>query len=101
MTFIRLVNMKKIKALLMVLLLVSIFVPMRPVHADVAPPPAPGLGGLRPLQYQSTEVQMLYERVEMTLNPLPPQSDYGVEDKVDVTAWFVLRNTGSRDEEMK
>lgn len=93
--------MKSAKIALVILLFLSLLIPPQSAHADVAPPPAPGLGGLRPLQYQSTEVQMVYERVEMTLNSLPTEDDYMIEDKIDVTAWFVLRNTGSKDEEMK
>jgi hypothetical protein len=93
--------MKITKILLVVLFAGSLFVPVQPVHADMAPPPAPGLGGLRPFQYQATEVQMIYERVEMTLNPLPDSGDAIVEEKVDVSAWFVLHNTGTKDEEMR
>ncbi|RPJ28207.1 MAG: hypothetical protein EHM33_05275 [Chloroflexi bacterium] len=93
--------MKSAKIALVVLILLNLLIPPQSAHADMAPPPAPGLGGLRPLQYQHTEVQMVYERVEMNLNSIPTGDDYIIEDKVDVTAWFVLHNTGSREEAMK
>lgn len=93
--------MKSAKIILVVLFILGFLTPSQFARADMAPPPAPGLGGLRPLQYQPTEVQMVYERVEMTLNSLPTEDNYRIEDKVDVTAWFVLRNTGSKDEEMR
>jgi len=94
--------MKLLKFVITILVLLSFFIPLQPVRADVAPPPVPGLGGLRPFGYQSTEVQMMYERVEISLEPTPElNDDYSVTELVHVTAWFVLHNTGTKDENMK
>lgn len=94
--------MKLCKSVILTVILVVLIIPVQPVRADIAPPPAPGLGGLRPFTYQSTEVQLVYERVELTLHTLIPPNDYGwVQEQIDATAWFVLHNTGGKDEEMK
>jgi len=94
-------SIKAFSVLGTLVLFISLFIPAHPVRADVAPPPAPGLGGLQPFRYQATEVQMIYERVEMTLNPLSDEGENIIQEKVDVTAWFVLHNTSSQDEEME
>ena len=86
--------MKKVKALLMVLLLVSILVPMQPVHADVAPPSQPS--GSNVVPGEVTMVQMMSERVVIDLRP--PWSD-GID--ADVTASFVMHNQGTIDEQME
>jgi hypothetical protein len=64
-----------------------------PARADIAPPAAPYLGGVEPFEYQDTEVQMLYERVEMDLSDESGQ--------LHVLANFGMLNTGSDDENMQ
>jgi len=96
--------MKRLKPFLLALLLLATFFPNQFAHADMAPPPAPAIGGMRPLQYQSTEVQMVYERVELTIQPKPQNNnpdDATNNEQVNITAWFVLHNTGIKDEEMQ
>lgn len=61
--------MKLRKIVLSGLFIFTIIIPSNSVHADVAPPPAPQLGGLEPFEYQDTNVQMVYERVEMEVQP--------------------------------
>ncbi len=92
--------MRITKILLVVLFAGSLFVPAQPVHADAAPPPAPELGGLQP--FQSTEVQMVYERVEMELESFNPEWDLeSTQNRITVNAYFVMKNTGSVDESMQ
>jgi tetratricopeptide (TPR) repeat protein len=100
--------MKKAARILLILFVTAtILLPTKPARADVAPPPAPGLAGLQPFQYQNTNVQMLYERVEMELLAVTPDDpiynpDYGeTQQKVSVTAWFVMHNQGSKEEKMQ
>ena len=94
--------MKRSKIFLLIcVLLVMLFPTQQPVQADMAPLPAPSLGGLRPVQYQATEVQMVFERVELTIQPKPETDDTQNNEQVDVTAWFVLHNTGAKAEDMK
>jgi hypothetical protein len=72
--------------------------------ADVAPSPITGLGGIEPFQYQHTEVQMIYERVEMELltSRWIPEEKYTTdEDQIKVVAWFVMQNTGNVEEKMQ
>jgi len=59
------VKLRMRKILLAALFVVSLFISVKSAHADVAPPPAPQLGGLEPFEYEETNVQMVYERVEM------------------------------------
>ena len=59
--------MRSAKILLVILFSIGLFVPSFPARADIAPPPAPQLGGLEPFAYQDTNVQMVYERVEMEI----------------------------------
>lgn len=71
--------------------------------ADISPPVAPGIGGLEPFDYQDTQVQMVYERVEMELFTVYEE---GFEDepptyKINVVAWFVMRNQGNQAEQMQ
>lgn len=97
--------MKRSKLFLLMLVLLVILLPIQPVQADMAPLPGPAIGGMRPLQYQPTEVQMVYERVELTIQPklhIGDNPDNGMNNElVDVTAWFVMHNTGTQDEEMQ
>ena len=92
--------MRIAKILLVVLFTGSLFVPAQPVHADIAPPPAPELGGLQ--LFQSTEVQMVYERVEMELESFHPEWDLeSTQNRITVNAYFVMKNTSSVDESMQ
>jgi hypothetical protein len=95
--------MKSAKITFISLLLLSLFIPLQFVHADMAPPPAPELGGLQPFKYQTTNVQMVYERVEMDIQPFTQfDGDYAyLENRVDVTAYFTLHNQGDSPESMQ
>lgn len=93
---------KRFQFSLILFIFFSIFLATSPVKADVAPPPAQGYGGLEPFEYQQTEVQMVYERVEMELKILPQEEgEYSPDYQVDVVAWFVMRNHGSTAESMQ
>ncbi len=95
----------RIAALIVLTSILLAFLPA-PVRADVAPPPIPLVGGLGPFEYQSTNVQMVSERVEM---------EWGAYERLDreypeftiilpgvmVDAWFIMRNTSSQDETMQ
>jgi hypothetical protein len=96
-------NMSRvIRRILLLAILILTLIPLGTVHADVAPPPAPGLGGLAPFEYQKTSVQLVYERVEMELHidPKPEDPDYPV-NFVTVDAWFVMHNQGNIAEQMR
>lgn len=93
--------MRITKILLVVLCVMSVFMPTLSVGADMAPPPAPQLGGLEPFQYQKTNVQMIYERVEIEIQPLIFQNDHFLNDPVTVTAYFTMRNLGDKSESMQ
>jgi hypothetical protein len=90
--------MKLVKRIALVLLFLSLFIPARSAHADIAPPPAPGFGGIK--VFQPTEVEMIYERVEVDINTYPKDGD-STPHEADITAWFVMRNTGKADEQMQ
>lgn len=94
--------MRITKILLVVLFAGSLFVPVQPVHADMAPPPEVELGGLQPPQFQHTEVAMLYERVEMELGVFNDYESRDVtQNRVTVNAYFMMENQGSIDETMQ
>jgi len=94
--------MKSANVALIVVFLLSIFTPPESVHADMAPPPAPGIGGLAPFEYQSTEVQMVFERVEMELKSVSDIIDPTLQtNQIEVTAWFVMHNQGTADESIQ
>jgi hypothetical protein len=95
--------LKSAKFLLVTVFLVSVLFSSHVAHADVAPPPAPQLGGLEPFQYQDTNVQMLYERVEMEIQSLlrPDMDPSYPQSLVDVTAYFTMRNQGNSPETMQ
>src|SRR5678815_2546288 len=94
--------MRSAKVALTILFLFSIFIPPELVHADMAPPPAPGIGGLAPFEYQDTEVQMVFERVELELKSISNPFDPTIQtNQIDVTAWFVMHNQGQTDESMQ
>lgn len=81
-------------------LLLSLTVILNPptrTYADVAPPPLPTIGGPTPFEYQSTNVQMLYERVELEVMETE-ESD--TSHQIVVNASFVLRNQGAEVELM-
>jgi hypothetical protein len=95
--------MKLAKIAFVVLIVASLFVPTRSVHADVAPPPAPQIGGLEPFQYQTTNVQMVYERVEMEIQSFTQfDEEYThTESRVRVNAYFTMHNNGNSPESMQ
>ena len=90
------------KEFLHILILFGLFAFVQPVRADIAPPPGVELEGIRPAGSENTEVEMLYERVEMELGSfydeklLPP-----TQNRVLVNAYFLMENTGSKDESMQ
>ena len=95
--------MKSAKIIFTILFILSLFLPSRFARADVAPPPAPQLGGLEPFEYQSTNVQMVYERVEMEIQPhFYEDGDYSFfASRVNVTAYFTMHNNGNSSESMQ
>lgn len=95
--------MKLAKIAFVVLIVASLFVPLKSVRADMAPPPAPQLGGLQPFQYQKTNVQMVYERVELELQPFVESNgnDTRTASRVHVTAYFTMHNNGNAVESMQ
>jgi hypothetical protein len=93
--------MKPCKIAIFAMLLLAFFIPTQSARADVAPPPVPKLGGLEPLEYQKTEVQMVYERVEMELFPSEEPDDPHTENKINVTAYFLMHNLGKVTEKME
>jgi hypothetical protein len=92
--------MKSAKIALSVLIILSLLIPSQPVRADVAPPPAPQLGGLEPFGYQETNVQMVYERVEMEVGQIFLFSS-DPQNRVTVTAYFTMHNQGKTSESMQ
>lgn len=87
--------------LFMVFLLIGLSVGKQQiVDADMAPPPNPEIGGLLP--FQETEVQMVYERVEMELeffqSEMIPDRD---ANRITVNAYFLMKNQGEVDESMQ
>jgi hypothetical protein len=95
-------DLKLLKRLLFFLVLFAILIPLGSVQADFAPPPdITSIGGIGPF-YQSTEVQMVYERVEMELQVDQNQTSSGtLTNQILVKGWFVMHNQGSRDETMQ
>src|SRR5215216_1672041 len=95
--------MKSTKVIVVMLFLLIFFIPSHAVHADISPPPAPELGGVEPFEYQSTNVQMLYERVEMELQPVYTEDgDYSFfASRVNVSAYFTMHNNGNTNESMQ
>ena len=82
-------------------LLISV---IQPAHADIAPPHIPSFGGLGVWGYQKTEVQMVYERVEMEVIPDASYKDGDdgfPTNKVEVRAYFLMRNTSDQIEIMQ
>ena len=94
---------KRLLILVILFTLAMGWAPERSARADVAPPPAPGLGGLEPFEYQDTNVQMVYERVEIELTDvwIDPEYPESLFQQVNVIAWFMMRNLGSADEQMQ
>ena len=92
---------KATKVIFLFVLLFNLLTPSQSVHADIAPPPAPQLGGLEP--YQETNVQMVYERVEIDVQPVYYSDDeYPIErSRVYVVAYFTMRNLGKSPEMMQ
>ncbi len=95
--------MKSAKIILVVLIVLGVLTPSQSAYADIAPPPAPELGGLEPFGYQETNVQMVYERVEMEIQPVTKFEDdyvYSVSSVV-VNAYFTMHNLGDMAETMQ
>src|SRR5512145_2906214 len=95
--------MNSAKIAFVLLLLLRFLIPSQVSHADISPPPAPELGGLEPFEYQDTNVQMVYERVEMEIQPFSyddPRYSF-VASRVNVTAYFIMHNNGSSSESMQ
>jgi hypothetical protein len=91
-----------IKHLLLLRVLLLALSPHKTTRADIGPDPVTGYGGLQPFQDQPTEVEMVYERVEMELKAVPlGKGDETPDYKVDTVAWFVMHNQGTRDESMR
>lgn len=93
--------MKLVKRIALVLLFLILFIPARSAHADVAPPPAPLLTGLEPFQYQDTQVQMVYERVELEVQGYQLPDYPPANNQVWVKASFVMRKQGKVSESMQ
>jgi hypothetical protein len=93
--------MQLAKILLLLLFSIGLFIPSLPARADVAPPPAPQLGGLEPFEYQDTNVQMAYERVEMEIESFMQEEDTLPQSRVNVTAYFTMHNLGDLTEAMQ
>jgi hypothetical protein len=83
--------MKATKNLILIILAISLFAPSGLVHADIAPPMDPPGGGINPENL--TQVEMLAEQVLMDFR------ESGA-DVANVSAWFIMRNTGSTDEHL-
>jgi hypothetical protein len=94
--------MRAAKTLLLLFFSIGFLVPSLGARADIAPPPAPELGGLEPFKYQDTQVQMVYERVEMEIQPFIPEEDITLpQSRVNVTAYFIMHNQGKFTESMQ
>ena len=83
--------------------LVSLSLYASSAFADAAPPPIPTLTGPAPFDYQDTQVQMVYERVEIDANHLTEiHEDYTYDlTELHVQAWFLMHNRGSEPESMQ
>jgi hypothetical protein len=92
--------MKLARVLVVVIIFFIFLVPIHSTRADAGPEPDPNLGGLQPFGYVDTEVQMIYERVEIDVASEPTPFDYE-ERFATVTAWFVMQNTGTEPESMQ
>ena len=97
--------MKLLKRLPLLLVALLALVPLGPAYADAAPPVEPQLGGLIPWKFQNTQVQMVYERVEMEVQVVAdgsadPQRDDG-PSQIAINAYFVMHNQGTVDESMQ
>ena len=93
--------MKLLKRLVPLLLVLMLIFPAQSAHADMAPPPAPLLTGLEPFQYQNTQVQMVYERVEMEPQTYQASDQDHKQSRVTVKISFVMRNQGHATESMQ
>jgi hypothetical protein len=93
--------MKRFPRIFFLLILILLSPSPIPVHADMAPNPSPGFGGLQPFSYQETQAQMVYERVEMELKQVYSEEHQRDIEIVTVDAWFTLKNRGSTEEKMQ
>jgi hypothetical protein len=95
--------LRQLRLLLLPLLVILALPAHETARADIGPDVVAGYGGLHPFTDQPTQVQMVYERVEMELKDIPPpnkgsNSPYYV---VDTVAWFVMHNQGAQEESMQ
>ena len=83
-------------------LFLILLLPRNVAFADIAPPPITVIGGLGAFEYQSTNVQMSSERVEMEI--IPYRYEYEGESiishRIKVSAWFIMHNMSDQDESM-
>jgi hypothetical protein len=93
--------MKIYKTIIMFVVLLALVLPVQSARADVAPPVEPFLAGLEPFKYEDTHVQMLYERVELELQPFHNFEYDSSGNHINVTANFVMRNRGNETESMQ
>ncbi len=84
--------MQKIKFMVGILVISALLMPVGPVHADSAPPVNPPGGDISP--EGGTEVQMVAEQVVFDFRQ-------STDDSANVSAWFLLHNTGDVDEHLK
>lgn len=91
--------MKSAKVTFAALIFLSLFLPSQSVRADIAPEPEVELGGLH--SFRATEVQMMYERVELELQMFYSEDSLDIQNRVVVNAYFVMKNQGTIDEIMQ
>lgn len=95
-----LINHKHLlRALILTSIAFSLFEPFfaQPAQADIAPPwEGPAGGAVRPYEYQNTNVQMMYERVELEMQI---RDDNWTQ--IVVVAKFQMRNQGTTAESMQ
>ncbi len=84
--------MKSVEKIPFLLLAILILIPLSPAYADAAPPMNPPGGDVSP--EGGTQVQMLAEQVIIDFRQ-------STDDSGKVTAWFLFRNTGDTDENLK
>ncbi|HSK89220.1 MAG TPA: hypothetical protein VK880_12720, partial [Anaerolineales bacterium] len=92
--------MKPVKLALAISILLSFFIPLQSARVDIAPSPEVEIGGLH--SFQDTEVQMMYERVELELQMFHSEDAVDpLQNRVVVNAYFVMKNQGTVDENMQ
>ena len=92
----------KIGLCLLFLALGLLFFPGQPARADIAPPAEPPGSNISP--GDGTQVQMLAETVQISIQPVPYQSRPRLAAEfaqASVKASFTMRNQGESDEQMQ